>query len=254
MNIITDPLFYAFAFPAVVMLGLSKGGFSGIGMVSTPLLALLMPPLQAAAILLPIILLQDAISVWIYRRQWDAWNLKVMLPGAVAGVGAAWLFAAYVSDALILIVVGLIGLALVFYVWFGPAPKKIRPPPNATYGTACGALAAFTSTLIQIGAPPYYVFVLPQRLDKMVYVATTIWFFAAVNTMKVVPYFALGQFSTAGLATSAVLFPLAIASNFLGVWLVRITPNELFYRITYWIVFLLSLELTRRGIMGFLAG
>jgi hypothetical protein len=250
MTIITDPLFYVFAFPAVVMLGLSKGGFSGIGMVSTPLLALLMPPLQAAAILLPIILLQDAISVWVYRRQWDAWNLKVMLPGAVAGVGAAWLFAAYVSDALILIMVGLIGLALVAYAWFGPTPKKIRPQPSAVYGTACGALAAFTSTLIQIGAPPYYVFVLPQRLDKMVYVATTIWFFAAVNAMKVIPYFALGQFSTAGLATSLALAPLAVASNFLGIWLVRITPTELFYRITYVIVLLLSLELTRRGVMG----
>jgi len=104
MNLITDPWFYVVAFPAVVMLGLSKGGFSGIGMVSTPLLALTMPPLQAAAILLPIILLQDAMSVWVYRRQWDAWNLKVMLPGAVLGVGAAWTFAAYMSDAWILLV------------------------------------------------------------------------------------------------------------------------------------------------------
>jgi uncharacterized protein len=254
MNIIADPWFYVVAVPAVVMLGLSKGGFSGIGMVSTPMLALMMPPLQAAAILLPIILLQDAMSAWIYRRQWDPWNLKVMLPGALVGVCAAWLFAAYVSDALILTVVGLIGLALVFYAWFGPPPQKIQPPPIAAYGSACGALAGFTSTLIQIGAPPYYVFVLPQRLDKMVYVATTVWFFGAVNAMKIIPYFALGQFSTSGLATSLALVPLAIASNFLGVWLVRITPNELFYRITYVIVFLLSVELTRRGVMQFLAG
>ena len=63
MIIITDPLFYLFAIPAVIMLGLSKGGFSGVGMVSTPLLALVMPPLEAAAMLLPILLLQDAISV-----------------------------------------------------------------------------------------------------------------------------------------------------------------------------------------------
>jgi uncharacterized membrane protein YfcA len=155
---------------------------------------------------------------------------------------------------LILLAVGLIGLALVVYVWFGPTPKEIAPKPIAAVGSFCGGLAAFTSTLIQIGAPPYYVFVLPQRLDKMVYVATTVWFFAIVNVMKIVPYFALGQFSTSGLATSAVLFPLAIASNFFGIWLVRITPNELFYRITYWIVLLLSLELTRRGAMGIIFG
>src|ERR671910_2993929 len=98
MTFIADPLFYVFAVPAVVMLGLSKGGFSGIGMVATPLLALVLPPLQAAAILLPIILLQDVLSCWIYRRNWDPWNLKVMLPGAAVGVGAAWLLAAYVSE------------------------------------------------------------------------------------------------------------------------------------------------------------
>ena len=252
MTIITDPWFYAVAFPAVVMLGLSKGGFSGIGMVSTPMLALTMPPLQAAAILLPIILLQDAMSVWVYRRDWDVWNLKVMLPGALAGVGAAWLFASYVSDAGVMLAVGLIGLALVAYAWLLPAPPETNARPPVAYGVGCGGLAAFTSTLIQIGAPPYYLFVLPQRLPKMIYVGTTIWFFAAVNAMKIIPYFALGQFSTAGLATSVALFPLAIASNFLGIWLVRITPTRLFYRITYVIVFLLSAELTRRGIAGLL--
>lgn len=250
MTIITDPWFYVVAFPAVVMLGLSKGGFSGIGMVSTPLLALTMPPLQAAAILLPIILLQDVMSVWVYRHNWDAWNLKVMLPGAVGGVGAAWLFASHVSDAGIMLAVGLVGLALVAYAWLWPAPPKTDAKPPVAYGTICGGLSAFTSTLIQIGAPPYYVFVLPQQLEKMVYVATTVWFFAIVNVMKITPYVALGQFSTAGLATSLVLLPLAFASNFLGIWLVRITPNELFYRITYGIVFVLSLELTRRGVAG----
>jgi uncharacterized protein len=99
MTIITDPLFYLLAIPAIVALGLGKGGFAGVGMISTPLLALTMPPLQAAAILLPIVLCQDVISAWTYRRRWSAWNLKVLLPGSVAGVGAAWLFAAYVPNA-----------------------------------------------------------------------------------------------------------------------------------------------------------
>src|SRR6185312_15194357 len=115
MTLIADPLFYLAAVPAVIFLGLSKGGFSGIGMVSTPLLALIMPPLEAAAILLPIILIQDAISVWVYRRVWDPWNLKVLIPGSVIGVGAAWLLAAHVSDAVIRLVVGLIALGFVVY-------------------------------------------------------------------------------------------------------------------------------------------
>ena len=249
MTVIDDLLFYLFAIPAVVILGISKGGFSGIGMIATPLLALVMPPLQAAAILLPIILLQDVLSCWIYRRDWDPWNLKVMLPGAMVGVGAAGLLAAHVSDAVIRLVVGLIALGFAVNAWwFRHIKPDDLPKPRAALGTACGGLAAFTSTLIQIGAPPYYVFVLPQRLPKMLYVGTTVWFFALVNVMKVAPYVALGQFSTAGFATSVVLFPLAIAANFFGVWLVRVTPEAMFYRITNVLVFVLGCELTRQGV------
>ena len=249
MNLITDPLFYVFAVPAVVVLGISKGGFSGVGMIATPLLALAMPPLQAAAILLPIILLQDALSSWIYRRDWDAWNLKVMLPGAAVGVGAAWTFAAYFSEGAILLLVGLIALAFAAHTWwFRHVKPESLPKPRVPLGVVCGAGAAFTSTLIQIGAPPYYVFVLPQRLPKMLYVGTTVWFFALVNVMKVAPYASLGYFSTAGLLTSAALFPLAIASNFIGVWLVRITPEGMFYRVTNVLVFVLGCELTRQGL------
>src|SRR5947209_20316614 len=105
MTVIADPLFYMVAVPAVIFLGLSKGGFSGIGMVATPLLAIIMAPLEAAAILLPIILVQDAVSVWVYRRVWDPWTLKVMIPGCVIGVGAAWLLAAYVPGGAIRLVV-----------------------------------------------------------------------------------------------------------------------------------------------------
>ena len=252
MTLITDPLFYLVAVPAVVFLGLSKGGFSGIGMVSTPLLALIMPPLEAAAILLPILLVQDAFSAFIYRQVWDPWNLKVMLPGCVIGVGAAWMFAAYVSDAAVRLMVGVIALGFVAYALFRHLLPGEPPRPRAAHGVFWGALSGFTTTLIQIGAPPYYAFVLPQRLEKMIYVGTTVMFFAAVNAMKVVPYFALGQFSTAGLWTSVALFPLAIACNFLGIWLVRVTPEAMFYQITNVLVLLIGLELTRQGVTGLL--
>ena len=250
MTLITDPLFYAFAVPAIIFLGLSKGGFSGIGMVSTPLVAIIMPPLEAAALLLPSLLVQDAFSAFIYRRVWDPWNLKVLLPGCVVGVGCAWLFAAHVSDSAVRLMVGLIALGFVAYAVFRHYLPGESPRPRASHGVFWGALSGFTTTLIQIGAPPYYAFVLPQLLEKMIYVGTTVMFFAAANAMKVVPYSALGQFSTAGLLTSFALFPLAIASNYLGIWLVRVTPETIFYRITNVLVLLIGLELTRQGVTG----
>ncbi len=94
--IITEPQFYAVAIPAVIFLGLAKGGFSGVSMAATPLLALYLPPLEAAALLLPVLICQDAISVRVYWREISIWNLKVLLPGAAFGMGLAWLFASHV--------------------------------------------------------------------------------------------------------------------------------------------------------------
>jgi len=245
--VITDPFFYLLAVPAVTLLGLGKGGFAGVGMISTPLLALVMPPLEAAAILLPILIVQDAISIWVYRHHWSAWNLKVLLIGGVFGVAIAWGLAAQVSDAFVRLIVGVIGVAFVLYSWFGRVPTEPRRPSEAS-GVFWGAVSGFTSTLAQAGAPPFQVHMLPQKLDKLTFVGTNMIFFGLVNWMKVGPYLALGQFSTANLATSIALLPLAVLTNFLGIWLVRRTPTVLFYRIAFVLVFLISAELMRSGL------
>jgi uncharacterized membrane protein YfcA len=257
-TVITDPLFYLLAIPAVTLIGLAKGGFAGLGMISTPLLALVVPPLEGAAILLPILIVQDAISVWTYHRAWSAWNLKVLLPGSVLGVGAGWLFASYLSNAAIELTVGAIALTFVLHAWFGtwrraylghPPAKARRPHP--AMGIIWGALSGFTSTLVQVGSPPFQIHILPQRLDKFTLVGTTVIYFAILNWMKVIPYLALGQFSPRNLTTSAVLLPLAVATNFLGIWLVRKTPTEQFYRIAYILMLLIAIALLWQGARGF---
>jgi len=251
--VITDPVFYLVAIPAVTVLGLGKGGFAGISMISTPLLALVVPPLQGAAILLPILICQDAISVWTYHRHWSAWNLKVLVPGSVLGIATAGLFASYVSNAVIELSVGAIGLSFVLYSWLGGAlrraPAKAQRP-HVAMGIFWGSLSGVMSTLIQVGAPPFQIHILPQRLDKLTLVGTTVIFFALMNLMKIVPYLALGQFSLRNLATSVALLPIAVATNFLGIWLVRKTPTERFYRIAYLLMFFISLILLWQGARG----
>ncbi len=259
LPVITDPLFYVLAVPAVTFLGLSKGGFAGLGMLATPLLALVLPPLEAAAILLPILICQDAISVWTYHRHWSAWNLQVLVPGSVIGVGAGWLFARLFSNAAIELTVGGIALVFVLYTWLGAGlraylgrgPLKPRRP-HAAMGVVWGALSGFTSTLVQVGGPPFQIHMLPQRLDKLTLVGTTVIFFAILNLMKVVPYVALGQFSPRNMATSLALLPLAVATNFLGVWLVRKTPTDRFYTIAYVLMFLIGSALVWEGVRGYM--
>ena len=259
VTIITDPLFYALAIPAVVALGLSKGGFAGVGQMATPMLALVMPPLEAAAIMLPIMLVQDATALWVYRKDWNGRILVIVIPGAVLGIGAAWALAAHISDAAVRVFIGVTTIAFVLYSWMGAAriAREVASPAMASgvfWGTFWGALSGFTSTLCQAGAPPYQIYVLSQKLSKMTFVGTTAIFFATLNALKVIPYFALGQFSTTGLGTSLALLPLAIATNMLGFWVVRITPQEIFYKITMALMFLISIELLRSGVTDLLRG
>ncbi len=254
---ITDPWFYLLAIPAVTTLGLAKGGFSGVGMIATPLLALIMPPLEAAAILLPLLIVQDVISVWTYRLTWSAWNLKVLIPGGAIGMALGTLFAGLVSNAVIELTIGFFGLFFVLYHWLGrrlipalreAADRPYRPP--AAVGLMWGALSGFMSLLVQVGAPPYQIHILPQRLDKLTLVGTSTIFFAVLNEFKIVPYLTLGQFSLKNFTTSLALLPLAIATNFLGIWLVHRTPTHRFYQIAYLLMFVISVGLIWQGWEG----
>ena len=255
LTVITDPLFYALAVPAVVALGLSKGGFAGMGQMATPLLALVMPPLEAAAIMLPIMIAQDAAALWVYRKDWNGRILAIMIPGTMLGIGVAWALAAHVSDAAVRIFIGVITIAFVLYNWLGPKQlARTERRLSVAGGVFWGSLAGFTSTLCQAGGPPYQMYVLSHRLPKMTFVGTTAIFFAVNNALKVIPYFALGQFSTKGLGTSAALLPLAMAANMIGFWVVRITPQELFYKITLLLMFVIAIGLVYAGVTGMLHG
>ena len=242
---ISDPLFWLLACLAVISLGLSKGGFAGAGMIATPLVSLWMPPLQAAALLLPVQIVQDVLSMIMFRRTYSGWNLKVMLPGALVGVGLAWVFAAHVSDNFIRLMLGPVSIAFVLHAWFAPAPAT-EQPPTARAGLFWGSCAAFTSAICQAGNPPFQGFVLRQNLDKMTYVGTFVIFFGVVNALKVIPYFAQN------FAATLILIPVATAANYFGVWLVKRTPTVLFYRIAHILVFIVSLELVRAGALGLL--
>jgi uncharacterized membrane protein YfcA len=246
-----DLTFWVVAAIAVTSTGLAKGGFSGIGMAATPFLALAVPPLQAAAIMLPILIMQDVISLWAFRREWDSWNLKVLLVGAIIGICVAWALAAYVSDAWVKLLICVITFVFVLNRWLGLANKAAEAiRPSAASGVFWGVLSGFTSMLAHAGAPPMNVHLLPQKLPKMVFIGTVTIYFAAVNAIKVVPFFFLGEFTLRALTIALALMPLAIATNLAGIWVVRRIPEELFYKIAYGLMFLVSLELIRQGALG----
>ena len=242
--------FYAAAIPAVILLGLSKGGFAGLGVLGMPLMALTIPPVQAAAITLPILMVQDAFSVWAYRRSWDRTNLKILLPGAVVGIVLAFLLASKVPDAAVALVLGIISIVFALRRFLGGRGTAGAPPTaalNRLAGWFWGAVAGFTSMVAHAGGPPFQIYVIPQKLPRDIFVGTGVLFFALVNLIKVPPYIALGQFTRENLLTSLVMFPLAIVSTWAGVWLVRRVSGERFYDIVYVLLLLLGGKLVFDG-------
>lgn len=244
-----DLTFFAVMVPAVVLMGLSKGGFSGLGLLSLPLMALIVSPVQAAAIMLPILIVQDVVTVWSYRREFDRRNLATLIPGMLLGVLAGYLLAAKVSDAAVGFAVGVISIGFALRRLLG-GKATAAPVTKANYsaGTLWGVVCGFTSMIAHAGGPPFQIYVMPQRLPPAVFVGTGALFFALMNWIKVLPYFILGQFSPQNLTASAVLFPVAILSTLAGVWLVRRVPAERFYTLIYWLLVAVGLKLIYEGL------
>lgn len=248
---ITDSWFYVAALFGTFLIGMSKSGFMpGIGALGVPLMALTISPVQAAAIQLPLLVATDIIGIWNYRRDFDRANLRYLIPAAFLGVAAGWATTAWVTDAHIRILVGVIGVVFTLNYWFGKKPADGDKPrgPDGVRATFWGGLAAYTSFFAHAGGPPYSVYILPQRLPNALYAGTTIMFFSAVNALKLPPYFFLGQLSATNVTTSALLFPVAWVATLVGIWLVRHVPAKPFYRILYWCQFLVSLKLLWDGI------
>ena len=245
-----DPAFYAVAIPAVLIFGISKGGFGGgLGIAAVPLMALAVSPAIAAGILLPLLMLMDAIGVWAYRRRFDRRIIRAMLPGALAGIAVASLAFHALDDDLIRILLGLIatGFAADYFLRRKAAalPRRHSPERAAFWG----GLAGFTSTVAHAGGPPANIYLLPLKLDKTIFVGSMIILFALINAAKVVPYWLLGLFSPGNLWASLVLAPVAALGMLAGIWLHDKVDQLWFYRLCYLFVLLTGLKLIHDGLL-----
>jgi uncharacterized membrane protein YfcA len=243
-----DPWFYAAAIPAVILTGISKGGLGAAGGISVPLLSLVISPLQAAALMLPILMVMDAVGLYAYRKDFDRATMAVVLPAGIAGIVIGWLTFRYLDDDWIRMLVGLVTCAFVAYNVLAGLP----PPAKASRwkGYACGVVSGFTSFIAHAGGPPLAMYLLPRRLETVLYVGTTVAFFTVINALKVVPYFALGLFDARNLATSAALIPIAVAGILAGIRLRTRINITWFYRIAYTLLFATGAKLAYDGVRG----
>ena len=250
MELIAEPAFWALAIPAVALAGISKGGLGGggAGSIATPLIALAIPPPVAAAIMLPLLCIMDLAGIKAYFGRWDRHLMRLLVAAGVIGCLAGAAAFRHLNDNWIRVLIGAIAVG---YVAYSLHPRKtLMRKPSDRAGWFWGALAGFCSFTTHAGSPPLLVYLLPQRLDKVTFAATTLMFFAAMNYVKILPYVWLGLFDLRNITTSAALVPVGIAGIYFGIWLQKRIDARWFYRVIHLLLLITGLKLLYDGITG----
>jgi uncharacterized membrane protein YfcA len=228
---------------ACLFVGMSKGGLPSVGTLAVPILAIAIPPITAAALLLPIFIVSDLVGLYLYRREYSGRNLLILIPAALAGVGIGWVFSAKLSSLFIGMLVGLVGLLFCFNAWFGKRFRQTVRPADLGRGLFWGVLTGLTSFVSHSGGPTFQMYVLPQRLPKMTFAGTSTILFAIVNAAKIIPYWQMRQFENFDIPLALWLAVPAIVGTVIGRRLTMIIPEGLFFRLVEITLLGLSLKL-----------
>jgi uncharacterized membrane protein YfcA len=234
--------YFVLAGLAALLVGLSKGGLPTIGMLAVPLLSLFMSPVKAAVLLLPIYIVSDVVSVWLYRKDFSAPNLKILIPAGVLGVLIGWLTASFTSDSAVKLMMGCMGVGFCLNTWLRKTPQD-KQPVDAKKGWLWGTVAGFTSFISHAGGPPFQIYVLPQRLPKIQFAGTATLLFAVINAAKILPYQMLQPYSYDDLMRASDLIPFALVGTVLGAYITKKIADVWFYRLVQAGLFVVSLKL-----------
>ncbi len=236
-------LFWVFASLAAFIVGASKGGVPGVGILAVPVLAQVISPVVAAGLLLPLLVLSDFYGLWLYRKNYDLWNIKIMVFASTIGIVIGWATAGYNSDDLVKLLVGVIGIWYSIDLYLKSRRSNEPKPADVPRGLFWGTLTGFTSFVAHAGGTPFQMYVLPQRLDKMTYAGTATITFAIVNALKLPPYWFLGQINLISLEKCLYLAPIAMFGAWAGFKLTKVLPEKTFFRAVEIALFLVSIKL-----------
>lgn len=236
-------LFWSLALFATFLVGASKGGLPMVGVLAVPVMSLVMSPVVAAGLLLPIYIVSDMYGLWLYRQNYSLLNIKIIVPAALLGILFGWAAASHTNEHVVKLIVAVIGLLYCFDAVLKPRRVIAAKPADIPRGIFWGSLAGFTSFVSHAGGPPYQMYVLPQKLDKMTYAGTSTIIFAIINLLKLPPYVALGQVNVGSLETCVILAPVSLVGAWIGFKGTKVLPEKLFFRVVEVALFVLSLML-----------
>jgi len=248
-----DVSFYLIAAPAVLFAGISKGGFGGgAAFAGSTLLALALEPVQAAAMMLPLLMVMDLAAVLSYWGKWSPEHGRRSILGGLPGIAAGAVLFAVVSADVVRLLIGAVALGFVAYRIALSRGVLVLPTREVApvEGYFWGAMTGFTSFVSHAGGPPAAVYLLSLRPSKTEYQANTVLIVTAVNVFKFVPYAFLGMFTAQTAIANLALAPFAVIGAWLGVKAHHMVPERAFFLLTYVLLVVTGAKLIWDGLTG----
>tara|TARA_B110000438_G_scaffold223057_1_gene216566 strand:- start:616 stop:1350 length:735 start_codon:yes stop_codon:yes gene_type:complete len=243
-----DPIFLTFASFGVFVFGISKGGVPGpVAMLAVPVMSFVMSPLQAAGILLPLLIIMDFSAIYLYWKKWVNHILKIIIPASIVGILFGTFTFKYTNEDQIRIMVGIISIIFVIVSFIQKSNFLLRP--TKLKGYFWSSIAGYTSFLIHAGNPPMNFYMLPLKLDKISFIGTMTLAFLVINIVKLIPYYYVGLLGPSNLMVSLILLPLAFFSVLVGYFLQKKIPEKLFFNTVYILLFISGAKLIYDGII-----
>ena len=243
-------IFWIIAVFAAVTVGLGKGGLPVIASLAVPSLSLFMSPIAAAGLLLPVYIVSDIFALFFYRKDFNVKVLKISILGMTIGVLIGWATANIVIEWVVTLIIGFMGVIFAVNQLSKNSKKKTNLiKVNQKKGIFWCSVAGFTSFISHNGGPPWQIFVLPLGLSKVVYVGTSVIAFSYVNSIKVIPYFFLGQLNFQSIKIALFLLMPASLAVYIGYLAIKIIPERIFYLLVSWALLIISFKLIWDGLI-----
>lgn len=227
-----EPIAWLVSGVAILITGITKSGLGGaMGGLAVPLMTMWISPRDAAAVMLPILILTDFMGIRAWRGKASMADLRLLVPAAVLGIVLGTLAFGVMSDRLVKGTIGFIAVAssLDRLLRHGGKPGAAGQAPAPRWARLAGVASGVTSTLAHAGGPPMVAYLLGRGLPRQTFVATTAYYFAIINLAKLPFYLGLGLFTRENLLTALLLSPLVPVGVWLGVRVLRRVPERPFY-------------------------
>lgn len=213
-----EPWQLALAFAGALLVGISKTGIAGLGMLFVVIFANVIPAKQASGFVLPLLIFGDVVAVWAYRAHAKWAHVFRLMPWTAAGVVIGFFAMGHIDDREARLLIGTIILVMVsVQLWRRSRLKEGQiEEAGAWFAPTVGVLVGFTTLVANAAGPLMAIYLLAMRLPKMEYVGTGAVFFLLLNCFKVPFMVGLGLITTDSFGFNLLLAPAVFLGAMLG--------------------------------------